>query len=311
MGDFDARFCGVTIAAFTRFSTLITGVLGFYNQLQSIFTCDSGVNIHRRQPASTTTKGTVSHLSLGVMPKELVRHASTDSRAPLKVFSGGPAFVFLKLESFEVVNDNVKRLRFSFPKGDAVSGLTLTCIWMPVARPYTPISSLNQQGFLDLLVKQYSNGKQSTHLHSLEPGQALLFAAALKGFSWKPKTFPHINMVTGGAGVTPIYQLANGILRNPEDKTTISLTFAANTEDDLVLKKELDALENEFAGRLAITYLLSNPNEGSSIRQGRHENTKVFVCGPPGMESSLAGKTGILQQLGYRKDQIFSFQKSV
>jgi cytochrome-b5 reductase len=42
---------------------------------------------------------------------------------------------------------------------------------------------------------------------------------------------------------------------------------------------------------------------------------KVFVCGPPGMEAALVGAGGfgrggaggILEQLGYTKDQVFKF----
>ncbi|RKK75265.1 hypothetical protein BFJ69_g7855 [Fusarium oxysporum] len=202
----------------------------------------------------------------------------------------------------------------SWPKGQ----------WLPVARPYTPISSSDQSGFLDLLVKHYPHGKQSTHIHSLEPGQTMLFAAPLQGYPWKPNSFPHVTMVAGGVGITPIYQLTRGILSNPEDKTAISLVFAANTDQELVLKDELDKLQSEFASRLTITYIVSHPAVKSPFEKGRvtrelldkvapwpkDQNGKVFVCGPPAMEAALIGtkgKTGILGELGYGKDQIHKF----
>jgi cytochrome-b5 reductase len=44
------------------------------------------------------------------------------------------------------------------------------------------------------------------------------------------------------------------------------------------------------------------------------EDTKVFVCGPPAMETALLGSgpfgkggNGILEQLGYSKDKVHRF----
>lgn len=50
-----------------------------------------------------------------------------DTSEPMKTFTGGPAFLSLSLESTELVNHNTRRLRFSLPDKDAVSGLPLTC----------------------------------------------------------------------------------------------------------------------------------------------------------------------------------------
>lgn len=48
--------------------------------------------------------------------------------APPKTFKGGfPGFIDLRLESVEVVNHNVKRLRFKLPDENAVSGLSTIC----------------------------------------------------------------------------------------------------------------------------------------------------------------------------------------
>jgi hypothetical protein len=50
-----------------------------------------------------------------------------DSGSPRRVFTGGPAFLSLLLESSEDVNHNTKKLRFGFPDKEAVSGLSITC----------------------------------------------------------------------------------------------------------------------------------------------------------------------------------------
>lgn len=181
-----------------------------------------------------------------------------------------------------------------------------------------------EPGILELLVKHYPDGKQSTHLHSLKPGDKLLFAAAIRGHQWVPNCVPHVTLIAGGAGITPIYQLAQGILSNPNDKTAVTIVYGVNTNEDCHLTKEFQQFESDFKDRFKIVYTVSRPDENTTLRKGRvtkelleevtplpaSGDTKVFVCGPPAMESSLVGsrrEKGILEQLGYRKDQIITF----
>ncbi|KAK2031961.1 oxidoreductase NAD-binding domain-containing protein [Colletotrichum zoysiae] len=290
--------------------------------------------IRRFRPATVAAAVAAGAIGLGVTSKLLVGNAAAESGAPPKVFGAGPAFVSLPLESSEKVNHNTKRLRFKLPQREAVSGLSLTSAvltmswpegrWFPVARPYTPIQPLEDTGYLELMVKKYPDGKQSTHLHSLAPGEKLLFALAIKGHQWKPNSYSHVTLIAGGAGITPIYQLAQGILRNPQDKTTVTLVFGVNSDQDVLLKEELEQFEKDFPGRFKAVYTVSNPVANSPFRKGyvtkellqeigavpKGVETKVFVCGPPAMEAALVGKRsapGVLQQLGYRKDQIYKF----
>lgn len=48
--------------------------------------------------------------------------------------------------------------------------------------------------------------------------------------------------IAGGSGITPMFQVAQEILRNSDDKTQVSLIFANQTEDDIILRKELDEM---------------------------------------------------------------------
>lgn len=178
---------------------------------------------------------------------------------------------------------------------------------------------------MELMVKQYPNGKASSHIHSLAPGDTLTFMAALKGFPWTPNKFSQVYLIAGGAGITPIYQLVQGILSNPEDKTKINLVFGVNTEQDLLLRDELEQYRRQFPDRFNYLYTVSQPKEeGSGLRKGYvteellkevmqgpdRESSHVFVCGPPGMEGSLVGSRnapGILSRLGFGKDQIYKF----
>jgi cytochrome-b5 reductase len=174
------------------------------------------------------------------------------------------------------------------------------------------------------MVKLYPNGKQSTHLHSLQPGDTLTFAP-IKELAWTPNKHPHVALIAGGAGITPMYQLARGILLNPDDRTRVTLVWGVNTDEDIFLRDEFAALEKQFPGRFKAEYVVANPAAGSPYQKGfvtkqmlegaglaaseeRNRDVKVLVCGPPAMEKALKGKgTGVLAQLGYTPDQVYSF----
>ena len=218
----------------------------------------------------------------------------------------------------------------------------------PVIRPYTPINDLgkinistvatnfpiakngpaDEPGYVELLVKKYPDGKASSYLHSLKPGDSLLFGGPIKGYAWKSNEADHINLIAGGSGIAPMYQLIQRILNDLKENTKIKLIFGANADADLVLKAELDAFEKRFPDRLKVVYTVSSPVEGSPFLKGyvtkelleqqlvrsAKGTEKIFVCGPPSMEASIVGtngffhrQKGILEEIGYSRNQIHTF----
>ncbi|KAK3353892.1 hypothetical protein B0T25DRAFT_456391 [Lasiosphaeria hispida] len=250
-------------------------------------------------------------------------------------------FHSLKVHSTELINHNTKKVRFELPDKTQPSGLSLTSAlltvsfpngrWLPVLRPYTPTNDLAEPGFVELMVKLYPGGKQSSHIHSLKVGDSLTFAP-IKEFGWTPNKHPHVALIAGGAGITPMYQLAHGILSNPDDQARVTLVWGVNTDSDLFLADEFKAFEKKFPGRFKSVYVIATPDVGSPHTKGfvtkqvlenaglsptseKNKDIKVLVCGPPPMEKALKGtkslfggaKPGILGQLGYAPDQIHGF----
>lgn len=151
------------------------------------------------------------------------------------------------------------------------------------------------------------------------------------GYRWTPNQHPHVALVAGGAGITPIYQLTKGILGNPEDGTKITLVWGVNSDADIFLRDEFSALEERFPGRFRALYVVSHPEPGSRYPKGYvtkqvldeaglgasnsgNKDAKVFVCGPPAMEKALTGakgfgksNSGVLAELGYTPGQIHRF----
>lgn len=270
----------------------------------------------------------------------IVQTSTQRSKEPEKIFTSGFSFQDLKLQSSEVVNHNTKRLRFELPDKDAVGGLralsalltkaTPSGAWLPVLRPYTPISDPDAPGHIDLLVKHYPDGKMSNHLHSLLPGQTLSFKTGpLLTYEWTPNKHSQIALITGGAGITPMYQLTRAILKNPEDQTKVTLIFGVNGDADVLFEPEFRELERKFPNRFKAVYTVSNPTASSPFPKGyvtrellkahipgpEERDIKVLFCGPPAMEKAIAGSKGllgsqggvggVLKEMGYSSDQVF------
>lgn len=120
------------------------------------------------------------------------------------------------------------------------------------------------------------------------------------------------------------FQLIRSITKNSEDKTLVTLLFANVTEQDILLRAELDLLSKEHP-QFKVCYILSRASEDWAGARGyinaemikEHlpapaTDIKILLCGPHPMVSSMVK---ITQDLGYEKanaiskphDQVFKF----
>lgn len=189
----------------------------------------------------------------------------------------------------------------------------------------------DEPGYLELVVKAYPDGPMSQHIHSLKVNESLSMKGPLPKYPWEANKHDHIALIAGGTGITPMYQLARQIFKNPEDRTKVTLVFGNVSEDDILLKKELQDLENTYPQRFRAFYVLDNPPKDWTGGKGyitkdllktvlpepKEGNIKLFVCGPPGLYKAISGGkvspkdqgelSGALEELGYSKDQVFKF----
>lgn len=196
---------------------------------------------------------------------------------------------------------------------------------------HTTNTSADDKGHIDFIVKVYPNGPMSEHIHSMTPGQSLSMKGPIPKYPWSTNKHDHITLISGGTGITPMYQLVRAIFNNPEDKTKVSLVYGNLTEDDILLKGEFEKLEKEYPQRFRTFYLLDKPPKSWPYGSGhvtkellqdvipdpKSENIKVFVCGPPGMYKAISGGKkspqdqgeleGYLKELGYSKEQVYKF----
>lgn len=97
-----------------------------------------------------------------------------------------------------------------------------------------------------------------------------------------------VGLIAGGVGITPILQLVRHILKNPRDKTECALLYANQTEDDILLRDELEKAAQQYPGRFKYWYTLDKPPAGNEtlIRNCINDrfvptpvqNRSEFVC---------------------------------
>ena len=130
-------------------------------------------------------------------------------------------------------------------------------------RSYTPISGDHQPGYFDLLIKSYPQGNISRHMASLAVGQTIRVKGPKGAFVYTPNMVRHFGMVAGGTGITPMLQVVKAIVRGRAagDRTEVDLIFANVTEQDILLREDLDQLAREDKG-FRVHYVLDKPPAG-------------------------------------------------
>jgi len=196
-----------------------------------------------------------------------------------------------------------------------------------VVRPYTPITAKSHDE-IRLLIKEYPKGNMSRHIASLKPGESLEIKGPMEKFPYKANSKKEIGMLAGGTGITPMHQILDEILNNPEDKTKVTLVFSNHTEKDILLKERLDALAATHEN-FHVYYALSHPEGGWRGHKGRVDkdlisrlmpkpdlgnDALIMVCGPTGFYDTISGQkakdftqgelSGALKDLGYKKEQV-------
>ncbi|MBZ3875330.1 NADH-cytochrome b5 reductase 2, partial [Sciurus carolinensis] len=184
-----------------------------------------------------------------------------------------------------------------------------------VIRAYTPVSSDDDQGFVDLIIKIYfknvhpsypEGGKMTQYLENMKIGDTILFRG------------PTGRLFYQGPGITPMLQLIRHITKNPSDKTRMSLIFANQTEEDILMRKELEEIARTHLDQFKLWYTLDRPPLGWKYSSGfvtadmikEHlpppgKTTLILVCGPPPLIQKAAHPN--LEKLGYTKDMIFTY----
>jgi len=201
-----------------------------------------------------------------------------------------------------------------------------------IIRSYTPISEINDKGYMEMLVKVYfatngsQGGKMSVAMDSLPIGHFIEMKGPIGKFEYKGKGLCLISgkerriksfvMICGGSGITPIYQVFRAVMRDREDETRCTVLDGNRLFEDILCKEELDALSEGNDAKCKILHTLTKaPDHWTGLRGRitgklveehcvRDQDTLVLVCGPETMEKAM--HVALLEQ-GWTDDQLMFF----
>ncbi|XP_062221861.1 nitrate reductase [NAD(P)H] [Phragmites australis] len=236
---------------------------------------------------------------------------------------------------------NVRLFRFALPSTDQKLGLPVgkhvyVCASIDgklCMRAYTPTSSVDEVGHVELLIKVYfkdedpkypNGGLMSQYLDSLPLGATINIKGPIGHIEYAGRGTFAVNgerrfarrlaMIAGGTGITPVYQVIQAVLRDqPDDDTEMHLVYANRTEDDMLLREEIDRWAAAHPARFKVWYMVSKvarPEGGWEYGVGRVDEqvlrehlplgdseTLALVCGPPAMIECTV-RPG-LEKMGY------------
>lgn len=251
----------------------------------------------------------------------------------------------------ESLSHDTRRFRFALPSADHILGLPVgQHIYLSakvndnlVIRPYTPVTSDDDKGYVDLVIKVYfkdvhpkfpEGGKMSQHLNSMNIGDTI----DVRGPSGKliyigqgtfniredKKSPPvahhakHVGMIAGGTGITPMLQLIREIFKDPRDQSQLSLLFCNQSEEDILLKNELEEIAAAQPERFKLWFTVDRPTPGWKYSSGfvnaemisEHlpppgDSTLILMCGPPPMINFACLPN--LDKLGYSPLMRFAY----
>lgn len=104
-----------------------------------------------------------------------------------------------------------------------------------------------------------------------------------------------------------MFNVIQEICLDERDHTEVLLLYASRSEDDVMMKRELERLEMARPRKLEVEYLFSRPTNGSGMESARlsgdylaerlsalDDDTKYLVCGPDAMVDMVReGLTGL------------------
>lgn len=245
------------------------------------------------------------------------------------------------LRKRETISDDTRRYTFELQEGKRTLGLA-TCQHIQlgfhfkdkmVIRSYTPTRPIlpsEEDGTFQLVVKTYfpsdsqPGGAISNILDCMPLGEEIEIRGPTGDIVYNGNgrfdiegdkmSFRRVTLILGGSGITPGYQLICRIILSKDDKTEIRVIDGNRSEADILLRDDMDRLQESHPEQLKVTHVLSRPDKSWKGLSGYvnseiirkfafppSEENVVLLCGPPAMiqKSVLPA----LKEWGYEEEK--------
>ncbi|KAI0340404.1 hypothetical protein BDW22DRAFT_1334308 [Trametopsis cervina] len=215
-----------------------------------------------------------------------------------------------------------------------------------VLRSYTPVAPIlpsEEDGTFTLCIKTYfpteggpypPGGLISNYLDCMKEGEEIDVRGPVGEIWYKGHGdfeidgndyhFSKINLIAGGTGITPHWQLIHAILSDESDHTRISIIDCNKSFDDILLRDRLEKYADEHPDRFKLWHVLSKAPVKKGWKYGEGhldeelmrehlyapsddgEDVVTLLCGPPGLIEK--GALPALGKIGFEQGKnVFGF----
>lgn len=170
---------------------------------------------------------------------------------------------------------------------------------LPVEEHHWTISSSpSRKDFISSTIKE--SGDFTATIGKTTPGDKAVIQGPFGRFSYvlHPED-KNIVFIAGGIGITPIMSMLRH-MNETQANIDALLIYANRSEEDIVFRKELDAIQSNAFPRLKVIHVLSNPGRSWNGEKGRLDREKLkrlvdrrindhafYLCGPPPMTAAM------------------------
>ena len=178
-----------------------------------------------------------------------------------------------------------------------------------MSHPYS-LSAAPTEHLMRITVKDL--GDHSRTLAYLKPGTRVFVEGPYGAFTAGRSTQPHVVLVGGGVGITPVRALMDEF----QGGVQMDLLYRASREEDLVLRDELDYLAFNSGGSIRIHYLVGSrkdhPMDARSLNRlvPQFADSDIYICGPEPLVSAVrkaAEDSGVPKNRFH--DEAFAFHR--
>ncbi|PVH74043.1 hypothetical protein DL98DRAFT_605724 [Cadophora sp. DSE1049] len=296
-------------------------------------------------PASECILGVVTDKAANFIRKngekeaeEAAKSASQSSNIALQKHRWVP----VKLSKRAELSNDTRRYTFSLSRSSKLGLETCQHIQFGfhfkdqmLIRSYTPtrpVMPKDEDGTFDLVVKTYfpderqPGGAMSNILDCIPIGEEVEIRGPTGEISYqgngkfiiegKERSFSKVSLILGGSGITPGYALIARILSDKDDKTQLRVIDANKSENDILLKDQMEKFSTQYPEQFEICHVLSHPSDdwkgvkghvnvkiikGNAFPPDSGKESVVFLCGPPAMIQKAA--LPVLRDWGYEEEK--------
>ena len=176
-----------------------------------------------------------------------------------------------------------------------------------MSHPYS-LSAAPSDKYLRITIKDLGDHSRATQ--HIRPGTRVFVEGPYGAFTAGRATRPHLVMVGGGVGITPI----RALMEEFKSGVNIDVFYRVSRREELILVDELDYLVNQSNGLVRVHYLVGSrkdyPMDADFIKAyvPRAADSDFYICGP---EALVATVRKAAEDLGVPKnrfhDEDFAF----